>query len=230
MFQTGIAVVERDAAIETFADLDFGAREAEAARLWRDLQSPSVPLHHVVVADDALVREAADALEMFRSRAPSFSRLAREASEAAVVVGAEVAQDTIGRIQIGRAREAQFAAQTILQHTPEAFDAPFRLWGLRGDEGNPQLLQSAAELRGLPLASEFLFERPEVVMADEDATAVSIEGRGHTETAEEVLQEVEIALGGFRGVELSRENFTAGIVLHAQSREARAAAFEPVVR
>ena len=67
MFQTLIAVVERDTAIETFADLDFGAREAEAARLWRDLQSPSVPLHHVVVADDALVREAADALEIFRS-------------------------------------------------------------------------------------------------------------------------------------------------------------------
>ena len=187
MFQTRIAVVERDAAIESFADLNFGAREVETARLWRDLQPAPVPLHHVVVADDALVCEAADALEIFRSRAPSFGRLARGASEAAVVVGAEAAQDTIGRNHSGRVGQAEFAAQTILQHTPKTFDASFRLWGLRSDEGNSQLLQSAAELRGLPLASEFLFQRPGVVMADEDATAVSVEGRRHTETAEPVL-------------------------------------------
>src|SRR5262244_953418 len=104
VFQTCIAVVERDAAIESFADLNFGAREVETARLWGDLQSPSVPLHHVVVANDALVRETADALEIFRSRAPGFGRLARGTSEATVVVGAESAQHTIGRNQIGRAR------------------------------------------------------------------------------------------------------------------------------
>lgn len=90
-------------------------------------------------------------------------------------------------------------------------------------------MQSAAELRGLPLASKLLFKRPGVVIADKDATTVSIEGRGHTETTEQALQQAEVTFGGFRGEELSGENFTAGIVLHAQSREARAAAFEPVV-
>src|SRR5580704_9441068 len=76
VFQTRIAVVERDTAIESFADLNSRASEAEAARLWRDLQTPSVPLHHVVVADDAVMREAADALEIFRSAAPGFGGLA----------------------------------------------------------------------------------------------------------------------------------------------------------
>lgn len=66
-------------------------------------------------------------------------------------------------------------------------------------------------------------------MADEDATAISVEGRGYTETAQEALQQAEVAFGGFRGEELSGENFTGGIILHAQSREAWAAAFEPVV-
>ena len=137
MFQTGFVVVERDAAIDSFADLNFGTSEAETARMWRDLRPPSVPLHHVVVADDALVREAADALEIFRNRTPGFSRVARGASEVAVVVGAETAQDTIGRIQIDRTRQAEFAAETILQDAPETFDTFFGLRALGGNEVIP---------------------------------------------------------------------------------------------
>ena len=117
-----------------------------------------------------------------------------------------------------------------MQHTPEPFDASLRLWGLRGDESNPQLLQSAAKLCGLPLASEFLFQRPGVIIADEDATAISVEGRGHAETAEQALQQTEVAFGCLRGEELRGENFTGGIVLHTESREARATTFQPIVR
>jgi len=36
-------------------DLDFGSGETEAARLWMDLQSPAVPLHNIIVADDAFM-------------------------------------------------------------------------------------------------------------------------------------------------------------------------------
>ena len=73
MFQTGVAVVERDAAIESLIELDFGSRKAEAAGLLGDLKALAFPLHDVVVADDAFVNEAADALEILRSGAPSGS-------------------------------------------------------------------------------------------------------------------------------------------------------------
>ncbi len=53
---------------------------------------------------------------------------------------------------------------------------------------------------------------------------------GAAAAAEQALQQVEIACGGFCGEELGRENFSGSIVLHAQSGEARAATFEPVVR
>ena len=45
-------------------DLDFGSGEAEAAGLRMNLQPAAVPLHNVIVADDAFVSEATDALEV----------------------------------------------------------------------------------------------------------------------------------------------------------------------
>ena len=143
MFQARVAVVERNTAIESFADLDFCTSEAEAARLWGDLQAPSAPLHHVVVADHPLMREAADPLEIFRSPAPGLSCLVRGAREAAVVVGHEAAQYPIGRMEIGRAAQAEFAPQAILQHAPETLNPPLGL------------LEGPAELRGLTFSGEF---------------------------------------------------------------------------
>jgi len=69
MIEPGIAIVERDTAIESLMDLDFGSGEAEAAGLGMNLQPAAVPLHNVIVADDAFMGEATDAFEVFRSRA-----------------------------------------------------------------------------------------------------------------------------------------------------------------
>ncbi len=67
------------------------------------------------------------------------------------------------------------------------------------------------------------------VVSDEDAAAVAVEGGGDAEAAEQALEQAEIALRGFRWEELGSEDFSGGIVLHAESAEAGAAAFQPVV-
>ena len=69
-----------------------------------------------------------------------------------------------------------------------------------------------------------------VIVAHEDAAAIAVEGRGHAEALQEALEQVEIAFGGFRREELGRQDFAGGVVLHAERGEARAAAFQPVVR
>ncbi len=92
-----------------------------------------------------------------------------------------------------------------------------------------QLFESAAELSGVALAGKLFVERPVIVVAGEDAAAIAVEGDGDTEAAQEALEQAEIALGGFGGEELGGEDFAGGVVLHAQSGEQRAAAFEPVV-
>ena len=229
MFQAGVAVVERDPSVESLAKLNLGTAEAEAARLRTDLQAPSFPLHDVVVADDARVNETADAIQVVGSRTPGRGRVTRSAGEAAVVVGDKAAQDTIGRGEIGSVGQAELAGETILQHAPEALDAALGLRALGRDEGDAELLEGAAELSGLLAAGELFFDRPVVVIANEDAAAIAVEGHRDAAAAEQALEQVEIALGGFRGEELGGEDFAGGVVLKAESGKQGAAAFEPVV-
>src|SRR6185437_9118239 len=230
MLEPGIAIVERDLAVESAIDLHFGSGETEAARLRMDLQPLTIPLHDVVIADDAFVGEAADAFEILRSRAPSLLGIAGRAREAAIVIGDELSQHGVGRVEIARLGQAEFAGEAVLEHAPEAFDAAFGLGSLGGDEGDAELRESAAELSGLAPAGELFVERPAIVVAGEDAAAIAVKGDRDAVASQEALEQVKIALGGFRGEELRGEDFAGSIVLHAQGGEQRAAAFEPVVR
>src|SRR5271168_2630969 len=89
--ELGVAVVDSHFSFERFIELHFGAGEAEAFGLGRDLEAAAVPLHDIVVADRAFVNEAADAVQIWGSGAPGFFGFARGAAEATVVVGKEAA-------------------------------------------------------------------------------------------------------------------------------------------
>ena len=103
---------------QRFVELHFGAGEAEAFGLGRDLEAAAVPLHDIVVADRAFVNEAADAFQIPGSGAPGFFGLAWCAAEAPVVVGKEAAENFVGRWEIARASQPQFAGEAILKGAP----------------------------------------------------------------------------------------------------------------
>src|ERR1039457_1878402 len=230
VLQANVAVVERDAPVESLVEVYFGPRKAEALSLLRDLEALAFPLHDVVVADHALVDEAADTVEIFGSRTPRRLHFTGAAGEAAVVVGEKEAEHGVGGVQIAGLSQTKLAAQAILEHAREAFDAAFGLRAAGGDEGDAELIESAAELGGLTLSGELFFHRPEVVVADEDATVIAVEGERDATAAQQLAEQEEIAGGGFGGKELGGEDFTGGIVLQAEGGESRAAAFEPIMR
>jgi len=118
MFEPGIAMVERDAAVQGLIDLHFGSSETVAAGLRMDLQALAVPLHDIVVADDALVGEAADAFQILRRGAPGFFDLTRRAGKAAIVIGDEAGQHGVSRIEIASMGQAKFAGETVLEDAP----------------------------------------------------------------------------------------------------------------
>ena len=133
MCEAGLAVVERDPAVESLIELNLGSGEGEAPCLGRDLEAAALPLHDIVVADDAFMPERTDAIQIVRRGTPGFGDIARSAREAPVVVSDELAQDTVGGVEITRMGKAKFAAQAILKNTPKAFDAAFGLRRLRGE-------------------------------------------------------------------------------------------------
>ena len=83
---------------------------------------------------------------------------------------------------------------------------------LRGDVGDAELREGAAELSGLPFASELFFHRPVIVVADEDAVAIAVEAEGDAEAAQQAAEQAEIAAGIFGGEELGDEDFAGGVV------------------
>ena len=125
-------VVEGQMSFQGVVELHASAGEAEALWLGRDLQAAAVPLHDVVVADDALVDETADAIQLLGSGPPSFVLFPSAASEAAVIVGHKAPQDFVGRREIASLSQAQLAAQAVLEDSPEPFDAPFGLGSAGG--------------------------------------------------------------------------------------------------
>jgi hypothetical protein len=217
VLQAGVSVVERNPPIESLIDVNFSSGKAEALSLPRDLEALSSPLHDVVVADHALVDEAADALQTFGRRAPCGLQFARAAGEAAVIVGEKEAQHGIGGIQIASLSQAEFAGETILEHAPESLDAAFGLRTAGSDEGDAELFQSAAELRGLAFSGELFLDRPEVVVAHEDAAVVAIKGERSAVAAQQLAQQREIAVCGFGGKELSGQDFSGGVVMQARA-------------
>ena len=104
------------------------------------------------------------------------------------------------------------------------------MWAAGGDESDAELFESAAELSGLTFAGELFFHRPEVVVAHEDAAVIAIKGERSAVATQQLAEQGEIAERGFGGEELGGQDFTGGIVLQAERGEARAAAFQPVVR
>ena len=114
----GVLVVDGDVSFERLVELNLGTGEAEALGMGRDLKAESVPLHDVIVADDAFMVEAADTVQVFGRGPPDFLRVARSTGETAVVIGEEAGQELIGGVEIGGASEAEFAGEAILQRAP----------------------------------------------------------------------------------------------------------------
>lgn len=93
-----------------------------------------------------------------------------------------------------------------------------------GDEGDAECGEGPAELHGLALASKFFFQGPMVIVAHEDAVAITVEGDGDAEAAKQALEQVEIARGSFRWEEFGRQDFVGSVVLKTEGGKQRAAA------
>ena len=169
-------------------------------------------------------------VEVFGSGAPGGFGFARCAAEASVVGGQEAAQDLVGSNLIVGSRQTQFAGEAILKRAPETFDASFGLRTAGRDIGDAELLESAAELRGLAATGELFLEAPVIVIANEDAVAIPVETEGDAEAAEQALEQAKIAARIFGREKFGDQNFAGGVVEKAEQGKLWAAIFEPAMQ
>src|SRR5579871_193882 len=225
-----LCVIDRNLSFERFIELHFGTGEAEALRLRRDLEAASVPLHDVVVADQAFVMKAADMVKALGSGPPRRFRVARRAAEAPVVVGQEAAQDLVGSDQIVGPGQTQLAGEAILEGSPKTFDTALGLRSLGRNVGDAELFQCAAELSGLAVTGQLFLDGPMIVVADKDAVAITIEAERYAEATQQALEQSEIAASVFGGKEFGDQNFARGVVEKSEQGQLRAAIFQPAVK
>ena len=81
------------------------------------------------------------------------------------------------------------------------------------------MIEGAAELGGLTFSGELFLERPEVVVAHEDAAVIAKQSQRCAVAAEQLAQQSEIAMCGFgKRKELSGQDLSGGVVLQARER------------
>jgi hypothetical protein len=126
--------------------------------------------------------------------------------------------------------QTQFAGEAILKRAPKTFDASFGLRTPGRDVRDAKLLERAAELGGLAATGELFFHRPVIVIANEDAMAISVEAERDAKAAEQALEQAKIAAGVFGGKEFGDQNFARGIVQKAEQGKLWAAILEPAMQ
>src|SRR5450755_2706376 len=186
----------------------------------------------VVGSDHALIAqaEAASQIETARQAAKVAGGVGGGAGKALVVVGAEAGEHGISFRQSSGADETEFADQAILAGAPGALDAALGLRRVSGNLLDAEFLQGASQLGGSLFAGELFGQGPVSIVALEDAVAVAVEAEGYAVRGDHGVQSAKIAesIFGFE-LEVGGQDLTGGVILKADERELRAAAFEPVM-
>ena len=162
-------------------------------------------------------------------RLPAFDKVQRHLSAKAIFHQPSDVSADWEKPQAAASRLFAPAGQTILKSAPEAFDAALGLRTVSRDVGDAELLEGAAELGGFAAAGELFFDRPVIVVTDEDAVAVAIEADRNTAAAQQAAQQAKIAASIFGGEEFGDRDFARGVVQETEQGKLRAAVLEPTV-
>jgi hypothetical protein len=173
-----VRIEDDEAAIEELAHFHATAGIGAGAGPGRDLEPTGPQPPGGVASDDPRIAAAQNAIEIARRWAPRGRGLRRGAREALNEGGQKLGQKRVGLLEGVDRAQAQFADEAILQSAPEPFDAALRLRRLRRDEPDAEILEHPPEVGGILLAAQLLGECPILIIAPEEAEAITVERHG----------------------------------------------------
>ncbi len=194
-------------------DLDTGTGIADPGRARQQLQMLMGEAHGVVIGHGAPVLETTDAGQIHRLRHRCIGRTGHGwfPHEPLVMTWQKGLQEPIG---VGDGRdpgEGEFDNQSILQRAEEPFDPPFGLWGMSGNRLNAQFGNGPANLGERWPSSELVIDRLRL-RVDEDLVFIVIQRQWASMRADQVRQQLQIALTILGLAEVGADDFTGGIV------------------
>jgi hypothetical protein len=136
------AIVDGQRAVETRMDVDADAGIAAAAGAGRELQQAAVERERVVVADRALVFEAAEAVEVRRGGLPRGLGILGRVGKARIVAREIAREDALRLVEGPGLGEAQFDDEAILKGAKEPFDATLIRYEIVGASFLPRIVPS----------------------------------------------------------------------------------------
>lgn len=222
--------IDFQGSIELVGEFDGGTGVAESRG--RKLDSFAAESDGVIGGDGSLISEAEAACEIEATgqSAEVVFGLSWGDGESLVKVGKEAFEHGVGLLAGRGLGETQFADETILEGSPEAFDASLGLRRTSRDLLDSEFVEGASDLGWELLSGEFFGHRPVGIVALEDAVAVAVKAEGHAVTVDELMKQAEVSDGvlGF-WLKVGGHDAAGGVVLQAEQGEARAASLEPVV-
>jgi hypothetical protein len=126
--RTPPAVPDVDLTIETLADVDATARVGASGGTAGDEHGAQPELDGVVAADAPRIATAEDGGEVAGRAPPERAGRAGRVSKAAIEVGDEGGDESIGGLERADPAQSQLTREAVLQRAPESFDAALA-WG-----------------------------------------------------------------------------------------------------
>jgi len=200
--------------VEVLADQDAATGVAPAARSRREIDDQTAEADGIVVGHGGFVGEgdeliALGGIDFAEGRTGEFWSLGKAGVKAIEVYGL---QPGVGLIDLGDVGQSHLGDETILEGSALALDAAFPL-RREGREGFcAELIKDPTDVSRETDAGQLFFMAPVVIVAEQGAVAVLIDGCGDSVPPQDHIQESQIADGILLRPEQSAQDDSGRVV------------------
>jgi hypothetical protein len=223
---------DRPGSVEVLADQDAMSGVAAAARPRWEIDDQAAEADGVVVGHGGFVSEgdeliALGGIDFTEGGTGKIWPLGEARVEAIKIDGL---QPGVGLIDLSDVLKGHLGDETILEGSPLALDAALSLRREGGDGFCAEFMKDPSDVSRETDAGQFFLMAPVIIVAEESAVAVLIDGRRDSVPPQDHIQESQIADGILLRPEQSAQDGPGGVVCGMKKARGRPLGPEPEVR
>jgi hypothetical protein len=222
---------DRPSSVEVLADQDAAAGIAAAAMARREVDDQAAEADGVVIGHSGLVGEGDELIALggadFAEGRPGELWPLGEAGVETIEVNG--LQPGVGGIDFGDVLQGHLSDETILEGSALALDAALPLGREGGNSFRAQFLKDPSDVSREAYAGQLFLMAPVVIVTEESAVAVLVDGRRDSVPPQDHMQEPQIADGILLGPEQSAQHDPCRVVCGMEKARGGPLGTEPEV-